>query len=153
MRFPKVICVTMMYYAQKGKCILCGYRLPDLSDVRHSNDWDRLSLDHLIPKKYAGKNTIWNFGVAHNRCNSERGCNPLTREQEIRIAYAQRDLLELLAVLGIFVDHPQEVLRHKSIDEAMAIGLTDEQDESIEDTDLGDDRETVVPISGALRTG
>lgn len=153
MRFPKIICTTILYYAQKGKCILCGYRLPTLSDVRHANDWDRLSLDHLIPKVYAGKNTIWNFGLAHNKCNSERGHKPLTREQEVRIAYAQRDMLEILAMLGIFVDTPQEVLRHKSIKEAetMSLGVLDDTEDASTDDDnpdLEDDRGSVVLVFG-----
>lgn len=146
MQFPRIVCTTILFYAQKGKCILCGYRLPPLADVREANDPVRLSLDHVIPKVYAGKNTIWNFGLTHNKCNSDRGHAPLTRDQEVRIAYAQRDILEILASMGITVAHPQEVLRHKSIEEAKAMVVDDlpEDDAGIlsdERSDVGRSRE------------
>lgn len=145
MQFPRIVCTTILYHAQKGKCILCGYRLPPLSEFREANDPVRLSLDHVIPRMYAGKNTIWNFGLTHNKCNSDRGHAPLTRDQEVRIAYAQRDILEILATMGIFVDHPQEVLRHKSIEEAKTmIIVTVSDDDLIEEEEIED--ENVVAI-------
>lgn len=145
MQFPRVVCTTILFYAQRGKCILCGYRLPPLADVREANDPVRLSLDHVIPRVYAGKNSIWNFGLTHNKCNSDRGHDPLTRDQEVRIAYAQQAILEILGAMGIFVDNPQEVLRHKSIEEAktMVIGSDDDITEDIP-IDEGDDKKVVA---------
>ncbi len=145
MQFPRVVCTTILFYAQKGKCILCGYRLPPLADVREANDPVRLSLDHVIPRVYAGKNSIWNFGLTHNKCNSDRGHAPLTREQETRIAYAQRAILEILGSMGIFVDNPQEVLRHKSIEEAKTMVIDDSlEDIVLDETDESSDTKVVA---------
>lgn len=57
-----------LWAAQEGLCWLCGGRM-----LRHGQEPDSATLDHVIPKARGGPNAIENLKLAHRYCNEERG--------------------------------------------------------------------------------
>lgn len=60
----------------KHKCWMCGRHLT----------YEIATVDHIKPKALGGLNTVSNYRLACYRCNRERGCSPLTKEQK-RLLY------------------------------------------------------------------
>ncbi len=56
-----------VYLVDGGRCHLCGGR------VR----WRDASRDHILPRSLGGATTWSNIRLAHRRCNSQRGNEPL----------------------------------------------------------------------------
>jgi 5-methylcytosine-specific restriction endonuclease McrA len=53
-----------VYLRDRGRCWVCGLF------VR----WENFTIDHVIPKALGGWATRENCRVAHEACNSARGC-------------------------------------------------------------------------------
>ncbi len=63
------------YLSQKGKCKLCGGRMPPLDiapEALHNPD-QYASLDHIIPLSKGGSSKVTNLQLTHMRCNGEKG--------------------------------------------------------------------------------
>lgn len=54
---------SLLIWQQGPWCVLCGRLIPR-ADV---------TLDHRVPFSLGGRNHVHNLGLAHKRCNEDRG--------------------------------------------------------------------------------
>ena len=74
-----------------GKCLICGG--PLRFDARTG---EGATIEHILPRNLGGGNDLRNLGVAHRRCNGEKGrrWDPPARRRRDQARYA--DLVERL---------------------------------------------------------
>ena len=62
------------------KCHYCGRRLIKLTGAGDVDHLKRLEdfpqVDHVVPRRHGGKNTISNYVLCFRRCNSRKGNRP-----------------------------------------------------------------------------
>lgn len=51
-----------------GRCLICGG--PVCFDTRTG---EGATIEHILPRSLGGTNELSNLGIAHRRCNSEKG--------------------------------------------------------------------------------
>ena len=51
-----------------GRCLICGGPL-----CFEERTGDGATLEHILPRSLGGTNDLRNLGIAHMRCNSEKG--------------------------------------------------------------------------------
>ena len=77
-----------------GRCLICGGPL-----CFEERTGDGATLEHILPRSLGGTNDLRNLGIAHMRCNSEKGrhWDPRRRhqaQQDRYVALLQRLLAE-----------------------------------------------------------
>ena len=60
---PKAKDKRQLFHDQRGKCIYCGNEYP----------YDKLQIEHMIPKVRGGQDSIRNAQLACRRCNQSKG--------------------------------------------------------------------------------
>ncbi len=71
-RAEKLLVVAYWWDEQQGKCCICG----DLMEPYHRDagkNPDAASIEHLIPKRDSGPDTVGNVRLAHRSCNNRLG--------------------------------------------------------------------------------
>jgi len=95
-REEKLLVVAYWWHQQEGRCCICS--LPMLPYKRQeTKDRDRATVEHLIPRRDGGPNTVANIRLAHASCNhalgglwsinqvrAASGLEPLDREWALR---------------------------------------------------------------------
>jgi 5-methylcytosine-specific restriction endonuclease McrA len=68
-----------------GRCLICGG--PVCFDRRTG---EGATIEHILPRSLGGTNDLKNLGIAHMRCNSEKGCHwdPRRRHRARQDQYA-----------------------------------------------------------------
>lgn len=68
-----------------GRCLICGGPL-----CFEERTGDGATLEHIVPRSLGGTNDLRNLGVAHLRCNNEKGrhWDPRRRHQAQQDRYA-----------------------------------------------------------------
>jgi 5-methylcytosine-specific restriction endonuclease McrA len=68
-----------------GRCLICGG--PLRFDARTG---EGATIEHITPRSLGGTNDLVNLGIAHRRCNGEKGLHwdPRRRHQRQRERYA-----------------------------------------------------------------
>jgi 5-methylcytosine-specific restriction endonuclease McrA len=72
--------VTRLMARDGENCTICG----DLLD-RHLRDFNGplyITFDHILPRSHGGTTTFQNLRLAHSRCNSLRGNDPIAVDVE-----------------------------------------------------------------------
>lgn len=70
---PAVIPVAEIYARDRGRCGLCGDRVPITRRYPHPL---AATLDHIVPIKLGGRHDRANVQLAHARCNSVKNIRP-----------------------------------------------------------------------------
>lgn len=95
---PRQFRINMFATVKIRHCWMCGCELT----------FDTSTVDHLLPKKYDGRNSRENYRLACKPCNNARGDRFLTKQEWIallgkskaRIAYAKQRYIEHKARLS-----------------------------------------------------
>ncbi|MGH7889027.1 MAG: HNH endonuclease, partial [Thermodesulfobacteriota bacterium] len=74
---PKQRRALAVYNLNNGYCWICGQRIPHpINEFNEMNYYNRLTVDHIVPKSIGGIGDLDNLLPAHNLCNEERGDAP-----------------------------------------------------------------------------
>lgn len=88
-RDEKLMVVAHWWAKQDAKCCICGEEmLPYKMDKTLNRD--RATLEHLIPKRENGPNTVENVRLAHARCNHSLGSLYEINRHRIRLGLEPR---------------------------------------------------------------
>lgn len=71
-RDEKLMVVAYWWAEQRGCCCICHHLMKAYSR-QHSSDPDNATIEHLIPRRDGGPNTVGNVRLAHGRCNHALG--------------------------------------------------------------------------------
>jgi 5-methylcytosine-specific restriction endonuclease McrA len=62
-------------------CTICGEQLN--RTIREHGHPRYITFDHVVPRSAGGNDKLANKRLAHQRCNNERGNDPIPRDQEL----------------------------------------------------------------------
>jgi hypothetical protein len=71
-RAEKLEVVAYWWKNQRGRCCLCNMPMDPYHRDRTHNP-DAATIEHLIPRRESGPNTVGNVRLAHGRCNHALG--------------------------------------------------------------------------------
>jgi hypothetical protein len=71
-RSERLLVVDYWWKRQRGLCCLCGEMMKPYKR-QHSTDPDAATIEHIIPRRENGPNTVGNVRLAHGGCNHALG--------------------------------------------------------------------------------
>jgi 5-methylcytosine-specific restriction endonuclease McrA len=74
-----------------GKCLICGGPLRFDADTGEG-----ATIEHILPRSLGGTNDLLNLGIAHRRCNGEKGRRWDPKRRHSAMPERYRTLLERL---------------------------------------------------------
>ncbi len=76
------------YIRDKCICVYCGF------DGTIFENWRQLSIDHIIPEKEDGEDSLNNIAVACRRCNDNKGdFDPRGKAGKLNLSLTRENLL------------------------------------------------------------
>lgn len=74
------IYITKLMARDGASCVLCQEKLN--RHIRDPKDQMYVTFDHIIPRSRGGTSDIRNLQLAHQKCNLERGSDPILPDTE-----------------------------------------------------------------------
>lgn len=73
--------VTRIMARDGQNCMICGEQLD--RRIRNETSPHYITFDHILPRSLGGGDELANKRLAHQRCNQDRGNDPITPADEV----------------------------------------------------------------------